>query len=255
MKLTHEHSEDGVTERHFELEVAGETVPGILWTPAAPAAAPRPLLLAGHGGSQHKQFPPLVAAAKRYAKQLQIAVLALDAPGHGARANPETKARLGETFRKQLASGQGLGGETLAIMSAWATQAQPEWSAAIDAVQAFEAVGAGAPVAYLGLSLGAMIGIPLVAAEPRIKAAIVGLAGAYQETPAFTDAARRLTAPVLFVAQWDDELVRRDAALALFDAIGSAEKTLHANRGGHGGVPPFERAGWDAFLARHLQPA
>jgi dienelactone hydrolase len=253
MKLTHEHSEDGVTERHFELEVAGETVPGALWTPTEPADAPRPLLLAGHGGSQHKLFPPIVGAAKRYARHLKIAVVALDAPGHGPRAQPETKARFGETFRQQLAQGRGLGGEALAIMTGWATQAVPEWRAAIDAVQAYGAVGAGAPIAYLGMSLGAMIGIPLVASEPRIKAAIVGLAGLYEETPAFTEAARRLTVPVQFVAQWDDELVRRDAALALFDAIGSAEKTLHANRGGHGGVPPFERAGWEAFLARHLQ--
>jgi hypothetical protein len=44
-------------------------------------------------------------------------------------------------------------------------------------------------------------------------------------------------------------------ALDLFDAFGSAEKTLYANMGGHTGVPQF--AGDDAarFFARHLGAA
>ena len=43
----------------------------------------------------------------------------------------------------------------------------------------------------------------------------------------------------------------RQLALDLFDAFGTEEKTLHANMGGHTGVPQF--AGEDAagFFARH----
>ncbi|AIY42442.1 hypothetical protein LT85_3284 [Collimonas arenae] len=67
MKFMHEQSEDGVTERLFDLTVAGALVPGVLWTPEA-AAGPRPLLLIGHGGSQHKLFSPLAAYAKNYAR-------------------------------------------------------------------------------------------------------------------------------------------------------------------------------------------
>ena len=42
-------------------------------------------------------------------------------------------------------------------------------------------------------------------------------------------------------------------ALDLFDAFGSKEKSLHANMGGHTGVPQF--AGEDAaqFFDRHLK--
>jgi len=40
--------------------------------------------------------------------------------------------------------------------------------------------------------------------------------------------------------QWDDASVPRTASLALFDAFGSAEKTLHANPGNHGEIPAFE---------------
>jgi hypothetical protein len=40
-------------------------------------------------------------------------------------------------------------------------------------------------------------------------------------------------------------------ALDLFDAFGTKEKTLHANMGGHTGVPPFEGDG-NRFFA-HLK--
>ncbi len=41
----------------------------------------------------------------------------------------------------------------------------------------------------------------------------------------------------------------------LFDAIGSAEKTLHANPGGHMNVPMFEADSSERFFARHLAAA
>jgi fermentation-respiration switch protein FrsA (DUF1100 family) len=99
------------------------------------------------------------------------------------------------------------------------------------------------------VSLGSAIGVPLVAAEPRIKAAILGLMG--YET--LTEAAAKITVPVEFVLQWDDEIVPRDSGLALFDSIGSAEKTLHANPGGHMDVPGFEVDSSQRFFARHLK--
>ena len=99
------------------------------------------------------------------------------------------------------------------------------------------------------MSLGSSIGVPLVAAEPRITAAVLGLMG--HETLA--EAAARVSVPVEFHLQWDDELVPRDSGLALFDAFGSAEKTLHANPGRHIEVPPFEIDSSERFFARHLK--
>ena len=64
--------------------------------------------------------------------------------------------------------------------------------------------------------------------------------------------AARITAPVEFALQWDDEFVPRESALALFDAFGSTEKTLHANRGGHLALPRFEIDSTVRFFARHL---
>jgi hypothetical protein len=76
--------------------------------------------------------------------------------------------------------------------------------------------------------MGSATGVPLAAAEPRITAAVFGLAG--HETLA--EAAARVTIPLLFLLQWDDEQVPRESGLALFDAFASREKSLHANPAG-----------------------
>ncbi len=47
-------------------------------------------------------------------------------------------------------------------------------------------------------------------------------------------------------------MVRRDQGLALFDALASAQKTLHANPGKHGDVPSFEVDSSLRFFTRHL---
>lgn len=86
--------------------------------------------------------------------------------------------------------------------------------------------------------------------EPRIAAA--GLfAGSFVPRAMFAEA-RRITIPLHMLLQWDDAGNDRQLALDLFDAFGSAEKTLQANLGGHTGIPPY--AGEDAarFFARHL---
>ena len=98
--------------------------------------------------------------------------------------------------------------------------------------------------------MGSATGVPLAAAEPRITAAVFGLAG--HETLA--EAAARVTIPLLFLLQWDDEQVPRESGLALFDAFASREKSLHANPGRHGDVPMFEVESSLRFLGRNLSP-
>jgi hypothetical protein len=53
--------------------------------------------------------------------------------------------------------------------------------------------------------------------------------------------------------RWDDECNDRQMALDLFDAFGSAEKTLHANLGGLTGIPAYELDAGARFFARHLR--
>src|SRR5471032_1109003 len=88
MDFSDERSEGGVTRRSFSVSVAGESVPAVIWAPAG-AEGPRPLVLMGHGGSQHKKTPGISARARQLAQKFGYATLAIDAPGHGDRISRE----------------------------------------------------------------------------------------------------------------------------------------------------------------------
>jgi dienelactone hydrolase len=235
-------SSDGVIERLFTL---GE-IPGVLWTPEG-ATGTRPLILMGHGGSQHKTTPRIVAGARRFVAGCGFAAVAIDAPGHGDRPKTAGLDRAFTEMRTRAAAGEPMFPLVAGLHTLLAEQSVPEWRSVLDAVAGLDYVGVG-PVGYLGMSLGCGLGVPLVAAEPRIRAAVLGLFGAL----GLAGAAARITVPVQFVMQWDDERVPRQESLALFDAFASAEKTLHANPGKHGDVPAFETENSLSFFARHL---
>ncbi|MEV0731854.1 alpha/beta hydrolase [Polymorphospora sp. NPDC050346] len=242
MRFTFETSSDGVREQLFTL---GE-IPGVLWTPDG-ATGPRPLVLMGHGGGQHKKAPGIVARARRFVVECGFAVVAVDVPGHGDRPKDPEYDRIATANQARVAAGAELAPLIARFQALVARQTVPEWRAVLDAVQDLDRVGAG-PVGYWGVSLGCGLGVPFVAAEPRVRAAVLGLGGAL----ASAEVAARVTVPVEFLLQWDDERVPRGQGLALFDAFGSAEKTLHANPGGHGKVPAFEVDSNVRFFARHL---
>src|SRR5579863_2516506 len=93
MRITDERTQAGVTRRSFELEVAGESVPAVIWAPEG-ASGPRPLVLMGHGGSQHKKTPGIRGRARDYALRFGFGTLAIDAPGHGDRISRQAAAAL-----------------------------------------------------------------------------------------------------------------------------------------------------------------
>jgi cephalosporin-C deacetylase-like acetyl esterase len=142
--------------------------------------------------------------------------------------------------------------ERMRAMGERSRRAVPEWTAALDAAQGFEFVGSSGPVGYWGVSMGTAIGVPFVAAEPRITAAVFGLAGLREGDAAFEAAAKAIAIPVEFVFQWEDAVAPRERGLALFNALASREKTLHVNPGGHMDIPDFEGASWERFFVRHL---
>jgi fermentation-respiration switch protein FrsA (DUF1100 family) len=98
------------------------------------------------------------------------------------------------------------------------------------------------------MSMGCGLGVPFVAAEPRVHAAVLGLAGSV----GLAELAAKISAPVQFLLQWDDRFVPREQGLALFDAFSSPTKTLHANPGNHGDVPALETANSLQFYEHHL---
>ena len=233
----------GVVERRFDLDVAGRTVPGLLWTPDA-VDGPRPIVLVGHGASLHKRVPYVVAVARMLARHHGIASVAIDGPSHGDR-RPDGGHDPVTVFADFPAEWSRPGSVDDMV---------EDWRATLDAVRAEPDVGDG-PIGYWGLSMGSIYGIPLVAAEPRIKVAVLGLLGLVGPTKErlATDAAK-ITCPVLYLLQWDDQLFAHDKVIDLYDRVGAVDKRLHAHPGEHSAVPPEEIGFSVDFLARYLAP-
>ena len=244
MRFTSEQRlDDGVVEREFTL---GD-VPGLLWTPgSAAASAPVPLILLGHPGGLHKMYPRLVARARHCAAQ-GFAAATIELPGSGDRPRSGVAERARADLRQALQAGERVGDDIIdRLILPLVEAAVPEWRAALDGLLALPDIGG--PVGYAGGVIA--IGVRLAVVEPRIAAAVL-FAGSFVPRITFEEA-RQVTIALLVLLQWDDEGNDRQAALDLFDAFGSKEKTLHANMGGHTGVPRFEGDAGNGFFARHL---
>jgi hypothetical protein len=239
MRFTSEQRlDDGVLEREFTL---GE-IPGVLWTPGS---APAPLILSGHNGGLHKRLPRLVARARHYAAEYGFAVAAIDAPGHGDRPRSAVDEQARADLRRAMEAGEPVDEIVDAFILPLVEKAVPEWRTTLDALLSLPEIGA--PAGYEGMTA---IGIRLAVVEPRIPAAVF-FAGGFVPGPLFEEA-RQVSIPLQFLMQWDDEGNDRRLALDLFDIFGTKEKTLHANLGGHAGVPWFEVDATAQFFTRHL---
>ena len=237
-----EHLDDAVLERGFTLD--GE-IPGILWTPGS-AAPPAPLILLGHPGGLHTMYSRLAARA-RHSVAAGFAAATIELPGSGDRPRSAALEAARADLHRALAAGDPVDDEIIdRLVLPLVDHAVPEWQAALDALLPLP--GIGGRVGYAGGVIG--IGVRLAVLESRISAALL-FAGSFVPRTLVEDA-RRVTMPLLVLLQWDDEGNDRQAALDLFDAFGSAEKTLHANTGGHTGIPPFEGDAGNRFFARHL---
>jgi hypothetical protein len=237
--ISEQRLDNGVLERELTL---GE-VPGVLWTPGS---APAPLILSGHNGGLYKRHPRLVARARHYAAEYGFAVAAIDAPGHGDRPRSAVDEQARADLRRAMEAGEPVDEIVDAFIGPLVETAVPEWRSTLDALLSLPEIGG--PVGYEGMTA---IGIGLALVEPRISATVFFAGGFVPGT--LREAARQVTVPLQFLLQWDDEGMERQPALDLFDAFGAREKTLHANLGGHAGVPWFEVDAAARFFARHLR--
>ena len=233
--------DDGVLERRFTLD----DIPGVLWTPG-PASPPTPLILLGHPGGLPKMYPRLVGRA-RHATAEGFAAATIELPGSGDRPRSAVAEQARADLRRALRAGKPVDDEIVdRLVLPLVDQAVPEWQATLDALLALPEIGG--PVGFAGGVIA--IGIRLAVVEPRIVAAVL-FAGSFVPRVLFEEA-RQIAIPLQVLLQWDDEGNDRQMALDLFDAFGSREKTLHANFGGHAGVPAFEGQDGSRFFARHL---
>ncbi|WP_198358004.1 dienelactone hydrolase family protein [Streptomyces fildesensis] len=235
--------DDGVLEREFTL---GE-IPGILWTPAS-ASAPAPLILLGHPTlGLRRMYPRLVARAQQAAAD-GFATATIELPESGDRPRWPAAEQARADLRRAMEAGEPVSDEIIdALVLPLVDQAVPEWQAALDALLSLPEIGG--PVGYSGGVIS--IGVRLAVVEPRISAAVL-FAGSFVPR-AILEEARQVTIPLHVLLQWDDEGNDRQATLDLFDAFGSKEKTLHANMGGHTGVPQFAGDAAAQFFTRHLR--
>jgi dienelactone hydrolase len=238
---------DGVRERRFDIVRNERVVPGLLWTPTEPRSeTPASLVLLGHGASGHKRQDYVLSMARRLVRHHDLAVAAIDGPVHGDR---------------RITSDSRPGGRHVAFLDfaqSWSSdptmtdEMVADFRATVDALTALDEIRDDS-IGYWGLSMGTILGLPFVATEPRVKAAVLGCMGATGPTKErIAEDAPRVKCPVLFLVQWDDMLFPVDTAFALFDSIGSPDKRLHAAPGPHGAVPEEEIAASEAFLARYL---
>lgn len=234
----------GVVDRSFVVAREGDEITGSFWTPDS-NDGPVPLVLIGHGGRSERRNPNGLSLARRLVRRHGIAVAAIDAIDHGERGTPHAEDDVAwyvDIWKRP---------DTFDRMTA-------DWRATLDALVELPEVDAGR-IGYWGLSMGSMLGVPFVASEPRIKAAVLGLCG-YRGSSAirgrFSDRhhadAPKINCPVLFVVQWDDEIFDRDGTFELFDEFGTTDKRLHANPGLHGEVPQEEVNATREFLAARL---
>ncbi|MCX4649432.1 MULTISPECIES: alpha/beta hydrolase [unclassified Streptomyces] len=246
LHFTAEATSNGIVERDFTVN----GIPGVLWSPES-GADRAALVLMGHGGGNHKKHPAMAGRARLLVNGCGFHVAVIDAPGHGDRPHTEhDEAEIAALFAAR-AAGEPESPIVVRYNDHLAKLAVPEYRALLDALQKLPAIGIDGPVGFWGINMGTAIGVPFVAAEPRITAAVFG-----QHWPdVLAEKAKHITVPIEFDLQWDDEHISREEGLALFDAFASTEKSLHVNSGKHKELPRFEADSAVRFFARHLVSA
>ena len=225
-----------LVERDFTITNDGRQVPGVSWMGSR--STPNRLVLLGHGGTVDKKADYIRMVAMGLAGY-GIASVAIDGPGHGDR--PGATASTAFTPERFASAWESDGG-TSGIVS--------DWSAALDFI---EAEHGARSTGWWGLSMGTMMGIPVIANEPRIDAAVLGLMGNWG--PNGDDLARlapKVACPVRYLLQLDDEIVPPESVRSLYEAIGSNQKSLHENPGAHASVPLAESMATVTFLHQQL---
>ena len=239
----------GIIERRFAVAGAGgRPVPGVLWTrEGAPGGTQSgtPLVLLGHGGGGSKDAPGNLEARDDFTGQRGIATAAIDGPVHGDRG-PVTDSA------------------DPAYAAMWRSPTviddmSTDWARTLDALLALGEFDAQA-IGYSGLSMGTMFGLPYVASDPRITAAVLGKCGLRGTSIDRSGIGGRLAAdaprvmcPVLYHVQWDDAQFDRDSAFELYGLIGAADKRLQSIPGPHGGFSPEATETMRTFLAGRLR--
>jgi dienelactone hydrolase len=159
-----------------------------------------------HGARGHRKAPYVRGAAKRWCRD-GLVVASIDAPYHGDRSLDQVPdlAR-NEPFLVQTV------GDLRRLCSA------------IGSDQRLAAL----PLGYLGFSMGALVGVPFMASDQRVRAGVLAVGGATGTgtTDPATYAPLIRERPVLLVSADRDEFFSRASVTALYEAFGGSQELL-----------------------------
>jgi dienelactone hydrolase len=249
---------DGIRAERFRFySTHDQRVPAVLYRPAeAPAALP--LLVIGHGAGASKDDPLMRQLFEHWAGE-GFACLCIDAPFHGERGRriSDPTVVLRQPFR-------GLEFVTQYVVD---TMRAVDWAAARPDLDAER-------LAFVGFSMGSILGVPFVAMEQRVKAAVFALGGAglmhffalqapaerRHDAETVADACDPLhyapliaPRPVLMVNGTQDTIIPPVLGHALFSALKEPRRAIWYD-GGHGDIPRDDIHAMRAFLLETLRP-
>lgn len=216
-------------------------VTGAVWLPPQVAGDELPLIVFGHGASGDRYQNPIPQLAQRFVNELGCPAMSMDGPVHGLRrVEPGGRQALNVERQRPTATADFI----------------EDWHVAIDLAFDHEAIGRR-PIAYFGLSMGSGYGIPMLAERDDVIVSTLGLLGTRgpfgDNGPLLLESAAKITHPVLYLMQLEDELFDRAGYLELFDALASDDKRIHANPGLHPQVPQEEILFAFEFMRKHIE--
>lgn len=231
------HTEKGVRIQHLWIDgFEGRRVPGLVLVPED-AQGQRPAVLVGHGAGMSKDDPMMLRIARWLVHVEGWAVTLIDGPVHGERQSGDG-TDVGQKAREALARP-----ETYQEMAV-------DWRRTVDACGELPDVG-NHRIAYLGFSMGTVLGVPAVASEERFRCAAFAVGGIIGNQPALSVAAARISRPTLQINQSEDEIFSREAAFRLYDALLGPKRVIF-HPGSHSGIPREGMERVREFLHAHL---
>lgn len=206
----------------FSLRRGARVIPATFWN-APPSSGSLPAVtMLQHGGPLHKRHELTDALARSIVARTAGAVVLIDGPIHGKRRTEQLDLMaMLATFKSYWEEAAGIDG----IVS--------DWRLILDAMIDQQWIDPNR-IAWFGMSMGTAYGIPVCAADGRIKAAAIGMWGTdWGQAARLVQDARRMKTPVLFQIKSEDEFFSNAGQRELFDALGSPDKSLNTYPGGH----------------------
>jgi dienelactone hydrolase len=227
----------------LEPVVGDHTAPVLLFVPLGDG--PLPLVLLGHGAHLSKDDAVMQVLARGLARGVPAGVALMDCPGHGER---RPAGSTDEEFERDVALRMRDPGRDAALVA--------DWLAVAAAARAAEPRLTGA-LGYAGFSMGALLGLSIVADLPEVRAAVFALGGVIDDAQVARNAkvregARRLgEREVLMLNMTRDEHFPITGAIEVFEAIPGA-KRMGVWAGTHVDIPPEAIVQANQFFARTL---